>query len=137
VKKIVVGYDDTEPAKRALERAAELAKAFGAEIVVASVTPIVASIGRSAGPIDPTDNPAKHEQELATARAYLDGQGITATYQPAIGDVATALVDAARELGADLIVVGSRDGGWLQRMLHHSVSTAVQHHASCDVLVVH
>ena len=137
MKKIVVGYDDTEPAKRALERAAEFAKAFDAEVVVTSVTPVVTSIGRSAGPIDPSDDPAKHEQELAAARAFLDGQGITATYQPAIGDVATAIVDVARELGADLIVVGSRDGNWLERILHHSVSTAVQHHAPCDVLVVH
>jgi nucleotide-binding universal stress UspA family protein len=137
VKKIVVGYDDTEPAKRALERAAELAKAFAAEVVVTSVTPVVVSIGRSAGAIDSTDPPAKHEEELAHARAYLEGQGIEPVLQPAIGDVATAIVDAARELGADLIVVGSRDGGWLQRMLHHSVSTAVQHQAHCDVLIVH
>jgi nucleotide-binding universal stress UspA family protein len=137
VKKILVGYDDTEPAKRALERAAELAKAFAAEVVVTSVTPLAVSIGRSAGPIDVTDPPAKHAEELAHARAYLDGQGIKAEYRGAIGDVAEAIVDAAHELGADLIVVGTRDSGWLGRMLHHSVSTAVSHRAHCDVLIVH
>jgi nucleotide-binding universal stress UspA family protein len=137
VKKIVVGYDDTEPSKRALERAAELVKAFGAALVVTSVTPVVASIGRSGGAIDPTDPPAKHEEELAHARSYLDGQGITAEYQPAIGDVATAIVDSANALGADLIVVGSRDQGALQRLLHQSVSSAVSHKAHCDVLIVH
>ena len=137
MKKIVVAYDDTEPSQRALERAAELVKAFGSEIVVTSVTPVVASIGRSAGPIDSTDPPAKHEQELAAARAYLEGQGIKATYQPAIGDVATAIVDAARELGADMIVVGSRDHHGLARLLDHSVSIAVAHKARSDVLIVH
>jgi nucleotide-binding universal stress UspA family protein len=137
VKKIVVGYDDTEPSKRALERAAELAKAFGSDLVVTSVTPVVASIGRSAGPIDSTDPPAKHEEELAHARAYLDAQGIAAEYQPAVGEVATAIVDAARQLGADLIVVGSRDHSALERLLHHSISTAVAHKARCDVLIVH
>jgi nucleotide-binding universal stress UspA family protein len=137
VKKILVGYDDTEPAKRALERAAELAKAFAAEIVVTSVTPLAVSIGRSAGPIDVTDPPAKHAEELAHARAYLEGQGVTADYRGAIGDVAEAIVDAAHELAADLIVVGTRDSGWLGRMLHHSVSTAVSHRAHCDVLIVH
>jgi len=137
VKKIVIGYDDTDPAKRALERAVSLVKAFDAQLVVTSVTPVVASIGRSAGPIDPTDDPAKHEQELAAARAYLEGQGVTAEYQPAIGDVATAIVDSANEQGADLIIVGTRDGGMLERLLHHSVSTAVAHKAHCDVLIVH
>ena len=137
MQKIVVGYDDTEPSQRALERAAELAKAFDAVLVVTSVTPVIASVGRSAGPIDPTDNLAKHEEELAHARAYLEGEGITATYQPAVGDVATAIVDSAREQGADLIVVGSRDGNALGRLLHHSVSTAVAHRARCDVLIVH
>jgi universal stress protein A len=137
VKKIVVAYDDTEPSKRALERAAELAKAFGAELAVTSVTPVVVSVGRSAGPIDPADTPAKHEQELAQARAYLEGQGITASYQPAIGEVSTAILDAAHELGADLIVVGSRDHNALQRLLHQSISNAVARRADRDVLIVH
>lgn len=137
MKKIVIGYDDTDPAKRALERAVALAKAFDAQLVVTSVTPVVVSIGRSGGAIDPTDPPAKHEEELAAARAYLEGQGVTATYQPAIGDVASAIVDAAHELDADLIVVGTRDGGMLERLLHHSVSNAVAHKAHCDVLIVH
>ena len=137
MKKIVVGYDDTEPAKRALERAAQLAKAFDSALVVTSVTPVVASVGRSAGPIDPTDNLEKHEEELAHARAYLEGQGISATYQPAVGDVATAIVDSAHEQGADLVVVGSRDGNALGRLLHQSVSAAVSHKAHCDVLIVH
>jgi nucleotide-binding universal stress UspA family protein len=137
VKKIVVGYDDTEPSKRALERAAQLAKAFDAALVVTSVTPVTASIGRSAGAIDPADNLERHEEELAQARAYLEGQGIGATYQPAVGDVATAIVDSAHEQGADLIVVGSRDSNALGRILHQSVSAAVSHKAHCDVLIVH
>ena len=52
---IVVGFDDTKPARRALDRAADLAEAFGSKLVVTSVAPILVSIGRSAGPIDPVD----------------------------------------------------------------------------------
>ena len=34
MKTIVVGYDETEPSKRALDRAAELAQASGAKLIV-------------------------------------------------------------------------------------------------------
>lgn len=137
MKKIVVGYDDTDGAKRALERAAELAKAFGSELIVTSVVPTSVSIGRSAGPIDPTDPPAKHAEELARAKAYLDGEGLSAELAPAIGDPADAIAELAQERGADLIVVGTREPNVLQRLLGQSVSEAVSHKAHTDVLIVH
>jgi len=37
MKTIVLGYDESDPAKHALERAAELAKLFGAKVIVTSV----------------------------------------------------------------------------------------------------
>ena len=52
---IVLGYDDTPAAQRALQRAASLAQAFGSHLIVTSVVPIILSAGRSAGPIDSTD----------------------------------------------------------------------------------
>ena len=137
MKKIVVGYDDTDGAKRALERAAELAKAFGSELIVTSVVPTSVSIGRSAGPIDPTDPPAKHAEELARAKAYLDGEGLSAELAPAIGDPADAIAELAQERGADLIVVGTREPNVLQRLLGQSVSEAVSHKAHTDVMIVH
>ena len=70
----------------------------------------------------PPYSPPKHEHELAQARAYLEGQGIKAAYQPVIGEVLTAILDAAHELDADLIVVGSRDHNVLQRLLDESIS---------------
>lgn len=137
MNKIVVGYDDTEASQRALERTAQLATAFKSEVVVTSVSPIVASIGRSAGAIDSTDPPEKHAEELAKAREYLDGQGIKAEYQGAIGYPADTIVQLAQERGADLIVVGTREPGVVQRLLGQSVSDSVAHHAHCDVLIVH
>ena len=137
MKRIVLGYDDTEASQRALERAAQLAKAFESELVVTSVAPVVVSIGRSAGGIDSTDPPAKHAAELAHAREYLEGQGVAADYQSAHGDPAETIAQLAQERGADLIVVGTREPNVLQRLLGQSVSESVSHKAHCDVLIVH
>ncbi|MGO9499760.1 MAG: universal stress protein [Solirubrobacteraceae bacterium] len=133
---IVVGYDDTAGSQKALERAATLAKALSAKLVVTSVTPVMLSAGRSAGPIDPTDPPEKHAKELETARTYLEGQGIEADYQGAIGEPSDAIVQLAEERGADMIVVGHQHGV-VHRLFGASVSDTISHHAHCDVLIVH
>jgi nucleotide-binding universal stress UspA family protein len=137
MKTIVVGYDDTAPAKRALERTAELATAFAANVVVVSVAPVLAPAAHGIGPIDPADPPELHVEELAHARALLSERGIDATYRVALGDPAKTIVDAAQEQRADMIVVGSRELGLLRRLLGESVRGAVERKAHCDVLVVH
>lgn len=135
---IVVGYDHTPGSQAALERAATLAKALGSKLVVTSVTPLMVGTGRSGGPIDPADPPEKHAQQLAAARAYLEGQGITdADYRPAIGEPADAIVQLAEERGADMIVLGTQEHGLINRLIGASVSDSVSHHAHCDVLMVH
>ena len=135
MKKIVLGYDDSDPAKRALERAAELAKAFDSELIVTSVAPAMTSIGRSAGPIDPTDPPSEHIEELKHAQTYLEGEGIAADYVPALGRPADTIAELAQQRGADLIVVGT-DENAMGRLLGQSVSESVAHKVHCDVLIV-
>lgn len=137
MKKIVLGYDESDAAKRALERTAQLAKAFDSELVVTSVAPIMTSIGRSAGPIDPTDTPAQHIEELKHAQTYLEGQGLNADYVPAIGHAAETIAQLAADRGADLIVIGTHEPNAIGRLLGQSVSEAVAHKVHCDVLIVH
>lgn len=137
MKTIVVGYDETEPAKRALARAADLAEAFGSKLVVTSVAPVPLPAGRGTGGVDPTDPPERHREELQHAREYLATRTVDAEYVNAVGDPAETILVAASEKGADLIVVGSRELGLVQRLLGQSVSQAVAAHAHTDVLIVH
>jgi nucleotide-binding universal stress UspA family protein len=137
MKTIVVGYDETEPSKRALERAAELAEAFGSKLIVTSVTPIMVGAGRSAGPTDPTDSFGKHLRELVEARSSVSGRRLDAEFVPAVGEPADTIVELADGRKADLIVVGTREPNVVQRLLGQSVSQSVSRQAHCDVLIVH
>ncbi len=99
LKTIVVGFDDTQAARRALERAADLAEAFGAKLAVTSVAPLLVSIGRSAGPIDPVDPPSEHREQLKDARELLEARGLDAEYVPAVGEPADTIVELADASG--------------------------------------
>src|SRR5262249_52401383 len=136
MKTIVVGYDETDPAQRALARAADLAEAFGSKVIVTSVAPVLTG-SREMGAIDPADPPEEHRQELDHARAFLSGRGIEGEFQLAAGNPAEAIVELADQSGADLIVVGTRQPNLVAHLLGQSVSGAVARKAHCDVLVVH
>ena len=139
MKTIVVGYDETEAAKRALARAAELATAFDAKVIVTSVAQVLvgAAAARGIGPLDPVDPPELHREELKHAAAFLGERDIDAEYSVALGDPATEILKLAESRGADLIVVGTREARLLERLIDPSVSGSVQRRAHCDVLIVH
>jgi nucleotide-binding universal stress UspA family protein len=127
-RKIVLGYDGSESAQRALARAEALAKRSGATIVLVDVVP-------------PTDFgfPIKEEHAamvLEQAKTYLATQGVRAEVRVPIGEPAGRLVETGKEPGVELIVVGTRSRNLIERLLLGSVSTDVHHHAPCDVLVV-
>src|SRR5213592_4254549 len=112
MKRIIVGYDESEESKRALERATELVQAFAAKLFVVSVAPLLEpASGRGAGGIDATDSPQDHLAELARAREHLQAEGIEAEYQAAVGEPSVAIVELANEREADLIVVGTHAHG--------------------------
>ena len=124
---IVLGYNDSDASKRALERAAGLARAFGSKLVVTSVTPVLVG-GREIDPPGP---------ELQSAGARAAELGIQAELVEAVGDPAEAICQVAELHGADLVVVGTREPSLVERSLGHSVSEHVQRRAHCDVLIVH
>jgi nucleotide-binding universal stress UspA family protein len=132
-RSILVGYDGSEAAERALDAAAELA-GYGSTLAVVSVARSPED-GRIEYAADP--DPGGHSRSLLReARERLLRRQVTARYLEPVGEPAEMLVEAARELDADLIVVGRRNQNALQRLVLGSVSAKVVRRAPCDVLVV-
>ena len=135
MKTIVLGYDETEPAKRALERAAEFATAFGSHVIVTSVAPNLNVMVHGVGPFEHWNSPEMHREDRGGA--ILRERGVDVETVLGLGDAPDELVRIAEERDADLIIVGTREPNMLARLLGHSVSGAVQRKAHCDVLIVH
>ena len=134
MKSIVLAYDGSDPAKRALERTGELAN--GAAVTVVSAVQVLATGGRATAIVD-EDEVAARKQDLTEAAAYLRSKGIEPQAVEAHGiDVGKTIVDEAREVNADLIVVGSSGKNLAKRVVLGSVSSKVVHGAPCDVLIV-
>lgn len=132
MKSILLAYDGSRPAHRALDLAADMAAAFDATVTVVSVVPVYPG---PAG-VDPLDNRSVHQQELREARDVLQGRGVrTVGFVPA-GDPAKVIEKIAREGEYDAVVVGTRRLGPLGRLFWGSTSRYVATHVPSTVVVV-
>jgi nucleotide-binding universal stress UspA family protein len=131
IERILVAYDGTQPAKRALGLAARLARAMNSTIGIVSVVP--SHGGRIAG--DPWDDEPTHRQELAEAEAMAQKLGVKAEVILRTGDVSHTIEREIEQGGFDTIVLGSRGLGLADRVLLGSVSQHVLTHTKATVIV--
>jgi nucleotide-binding universal stress UspA family protein len=136
-KHIVVGFDGSEHAQRALERAVDLAGPETTVTVVAAFDVFTPTGGRRADgtPADPHEA-SEGSTALAEACAFLAERGVEALPVEGFGDPSKLIAETAADAGADLVVVGTRGRNLAERLMLGSVSTGVVHRAPCDVLVV-
>jgi nucleotide-binding universal stress UspA family protein len=132
-KRILIAYDGSEQAKRALFFAVELAKLAHAKIGVVSVVPVHA--GRIG--IDPWDDRYVHTEELVEAKRLIAEAGLTPELHEPFGEISEAIVQVAETGDYDHIVTGSRHLGLVQRTLQGSVSEAIVEKFPATVTVVH
>jgi nucleotide-binding universal stress UspA family protein len=136
---IVVGTDGSDGAALAVEHAASLAEMTGAtlHLVQASGSPVVvaSAYGNIASVVDPASVAAACLETLQPIAERLRARGIEVEVRVVADSAAAALCTTAEQLGADMIVVGSRGMTGARRFLG-SVPNSVTHQATCSVLVV-
>jgi nucleotide-binding universal stress UspA family protein len=76
-------------------------------------------------------------RQLERARMSLAGRKVETEYVAELGDPAERLLEVAEKRNADLIVVASREHGFLERVLARPVDEAVARGSERDVLLVH
>ncbi|MGD8366081.1 MAG: universal stress protein [Desulfobacterales bacterium] len=141
-RKIIAPTDFSDPARTGVSAAVELAAAYSAELILVYAVPRL--------PLVPAPNGAGAAGQVAleqdireSAQKALEetvGQlpeGVAARHRVLSGDPAGQIVQAAREEGADLIVMATHgETGW-RRFVSGSVAEKVVRLAECPVLSVH
>jgi nucleotide-binding universal stress UspA family protein len=70
-------------------------------------------------------------------QAFFAGRDVPIEFAGVVGEPVQEIVAAADKHDADLIVVGTREPGFVERLLGGSVSEGVARRAHRDVLIVH
>ena len=137
--RIVVGYDGSESAQRALEWATEEAKLRSAELEIVAaweVTNTVYAYGYVPQILPSLEEEARKATEKLLAECAEDARkaGVEVVTQARHGQAADELAEAAEN--AALLVVGSRGHGGFAGLLLGSVSAQLAHHAPCPLVIV-
>jgi nucleotide-binding universal stress UspA family protein len=142
-ERILVGFDGSECATEALRMAADMCKLTGAEALVLTVFRHHGMLEGSFSVARPDrgnmdDDGRAYASEMAAAGKALVREAGVENVQAFIkpGAPARTLVAFGKERNADLIVVGSRGVGSIEKFLLGSVSHKVSGLAECPVLVV-
>jgi nucleotide-binding universal stress UspA family protein len=145
-ERIVVGTDGSATAGVAVSHATMLAKTSGATLHIVHayrpVLPSEAAMSATAG--GPTIDVAgvnagiaEHAAGVCTHAATGAGRdGVKVETHSVPGDPCDALIAVAKEVGADLVVVGNRGMTSVKRFVLGSVPNKISHHAPCSVLIV-
>jgi nucleotide-binding universal stress UspA family protein len=141
--KILVGVDESEHGRQAIDWVGRMSWPKGTEVIVVSVarTPMVLSTESYAPGLSYDEEALKGEFEFRTrianeAATSLTKAGLTATTRVVTGDARLEIIDLARKEHCDLVVVGSHGRTGLAKLLVGSVATHVVTHAPCSVTVV-
>jgi nucleotide-binding universal stress UspA family protein len=150
IKTVLIALDYDPTSQKVAEEGFSLAKAMRAKVILLHViadstyysaleySPIVGFLGFS-------DNDWSHLLDadglknatihfLDKVKHHLDDNTIQTMVKE--GDFAKALLEAAKDLHADIIVMGSHSKRWLDEILMGSVTEKVLHHTSIPLYII-
>jgi nucleotide-binding universal stress UspA family protein len=156
LQKILLAIGDSPDFAQILESGLSLAEKLGAEILILHVLNPLVPHGLSAvenplvGGVLPIVNDraieqfitAWHEYELKgidrlqTYAAQARARGVKADTLQNYGDSGPLICEAAKNWGADLILIGRNQKSMLSEVFVGSTSNYVVHHAPCSVMVI-
>ena len=137
---ILVPIDFSPESKSALRYAAAFARQFGAALTLVHVVkPIVCSADFGYGPVNRC-SPDKNLLKKAKARLgrlekSLSSSGLKTSFSLRTGGIESEIVETARDLKIDLIIMGTR-GECGKGVTIDSTAEKIVHHAPCPVFVV-
>jgi nucleotide-binding universal stress UspA family protein len=132
---LVVGYDGSDPARKALAAARRIA-APGAEVKVVYAHRVPPELTYYEFFQDVLGELERGAQELVdSAREAFADADLSVSCEAHRGHAGEVLVDVARKADADLIVMGSRGHGRVRSAVGSAVLDVVQN-APCPVVVV-
>jgi nucleotide-binding universal stress UspA family protein len=134
--KILVAMDNSEFAKKALKTAIHMAKLEQGALSVLTVAPVFGDFDEL--PPSLMDRLKAEANDVAEkTKALLADAGVSADVSVEQGvSPAENVIKFAAEFGIDLIVLGHRGRGDVEKFLMGSVTERVVAHAPCSVLVV-
>jgi nucleotide-binding universal stress UspA family protein len=140
MRTVLVPYDGSEFSQRALHHAVSLARWYKAAITLLHVDPrdtFLSEIGGGAwsSPIEPGER-KRMVSRLAEIGASARGAGVGVDVRVTEGRPITEIVRVAKEIGADLLVMGTHGRSGFDRLVLGSVTEKVLRHAPCPVLTV-
>lgn len=136
--KILVPFDGSEHARRALKRAVYLAERCGAKLGLLYVVDLNKKISAleqvSTGGYVPSEFKEEGYRMLAAAMHQIPKE-IAAENIVEIGRPSEVIIETCKKEQYDLIVMGSRGLGNIQQLFMGSVSRYVLYHAPCPVMI--
>ena len=135
--RILLAYDGTAEGVLALREGALLAKQCDAQIVLLAVVPDTSATrlaeglyaGAAAIQID------TYKDLLGRALAWLEARGYEPGSRLVAGEPAQSIGTVAKEIDADLVVVGHHHRGFLSRWWSESIDTYLSDHLDCTLLI--
>jgi nucleotide-binding universal stress UspA family protein len=145
ISKILIGFDGTKCAERALEFGLDLAEKYSAEVLIINVLELP-TLGTSDDPLATSAGMSGLIKDLRKAHEGILAKGAekAAQLRPKIkvvtelleGDPSNQIVLAAKERDYNIIIVGHGGESRMRELFLGGTSERIAHLANCAVLIV-